>query len=201
MKNGKLVATLGAVALVAAVGLGSTLAYLSAETDTVTNKFTLGNVSFGLNGGLAEQEVVLQNGKYVIGDGADENTTVDWVQTNTYAKVTPGETVAKNPTAFIGSDSEDAWLFVRVSKSADFEDIEFNKDLFTVVDDTNDAYTDLRLTEKAVKNGQYLIFSEVTVADVTNNETLDNITIKAALIQAEGITAEAAYTNATDLLE
>ena len=46
MKNTKLFATLGAVALVAAVGLGSTLAYLSDTTDTVTNKFTLGSVDF-----------------------------------------------------------------------------------------------------------------------------------------------------------
>ena len=157
MKNGKLIATLGSVALIAAIGIGSTFAYLSDTTDTVTNKFTLGNVSFGLNGGLAEQEVVLQDGKYVIGDGADENTTTDWVQTNTYAKVTPGETVAKNPTAFIGSDSENAWLFVRVSKSADFETITFNS-AFTKVGETQ-AYIDLRLTDEAIASGKYEIFN------------------------------------------
>ena len=199
MKNGKLIATLGSVALIAAIGIGSTFAYLSDSTDTVTNKFTLGNVSFGLHGGLAEQEVVLENGKYVIGDGADENTTVDWVQTNTYAKVTPGETVAKNPTAFISSDSENAWLFVRVSKSSDFKTITFNSD-FTVVG-TTDTYTDLRLTEEAVASGQYEIFNQVTVADVANGESLDDITIKAALIQAEGISAADAYTEAAKLLK
>ena len=199
MKNGKLIATLGSVALIAAIGIGSTFAYLSDTTDTVTNKFTLGNVSFGLHGGLAEQEVVLQDGKYVIGDGADENTTTDWVKTNTYAKVTPGETVAKNPTAFIGSDSENAWLFVRVSKSADFEAITFNS-AFTKVGETQ-TYIDLRLTDEAIASGQYEIFKQVTVADVANGETLDDITIQAALIQAEGIEADAAYTEAAKLLK
>ena len=41
MKNTKLVATLGAVALVAAVGLGSTLAYLSDTAGPVQNTFTM----------------------------------------------------------------------------------------------------------------------------------------------------------------
>lgn len=196
MKNAKLVATLGAVALVAAVGLGSTLAYLSDTTDTVTNKFTLGSVDFDedMAGGLAENPVELdeETSKYVI---ADED---EWVTSNTYEKVTPGETVPKNPTAFIDEDSENAWLFVRVSTSEDFEDIDFNDDFEVVA--TTDDYIDLRLTEEAVASGKYEIFSEVTVADVANGETLDDITIKAALIQSEGITAEAAYTEAAKLL-
>ncbi|MBR6280985.1 MAG: SipW-dependent-type signal peptide-containing protein [Lachnospiraceae bacterium] len=198
MKNGKLVATLGAVALVAAIGLGSTLAYLTDKTETVTNTFTLGNVSFNkqLGGGLAENPVTEVNGEYVILD-KDKDT---WVQTNTYTKVTPNEEVEKNPTAFIGSDSENAWLFVRVSKSSDFAAITFNS-AFTKVGET-DKYTDLRLTEEAVKNGKYEIFNHVTVAnlDSTHAAKLDDITIKAALVQAEGVSAEAAYTQAQGLL-
>lgn len=198
MKNGKLVATLGAVALVAAVGLGSTLAYLTDTTEEVKNTFTIGNVNFDedLGGGLAENPVTLTDGKYVIAD-KDKNT---WVKTNTYTKVTPKEEVAKNPTAFIDEDSENAWLFVRVSKSTDFEAITFNS-AFTKVGET-DKYTDLRLTNPAVANGKYEIFNKVTVADLdsTHAATLDDITIKAALVQAEGVTADAAYTQAQGLL-
>ncbi|MCR5641201.1 MAG: SipW-dependent-type signal peptide-containing protein [Lachnospiraceae bacterium] len=196
MKNGKLVATLGAVALVAAVGVGSTLAYLTDETGTVTNTFTLGNVTFDedMAGGLAENPVALnEDGKYVISD------TEEWVTSNEYEKVTPNETVAKNPTAFVDADSENAWLFVRVSNSADYQAIDFD-DAFTVVATTAN-YTDLRLTEEAVAGGQYEIFNQVTVADLENGAELDDITIKAALIQAEGVTAADAYGMAGDLLD
>ncbi|MBQ2578125.1 MAG: hypothetical protein II571_01700, partial [Lachnospiraceae bacterium] len=60
-----------------------------------------------------------------------------------------------------------------------------------------------RLTEEAVKNGKYEIFNHVTVAnlDSTHAATLDNITIKAALVQAEGINADKAYTEAKGLLD
>ncbi len=191
MKNGKLVATLGAVALVAAVGLGSTLAYLSDNAGPVKNTFTLGNVYFDendLHGALAEQKPTLDEdtSTYTIADKAD------WIDGFDYLKVTPGEELPKNPTAFIGEESEDAWLFVRVTKSDDFSDINWNDDFTRLEDYDDDDYYYLRLTDAAKKGQRYEIFDKVTVSnDVTYPEdgseaTLDEIVINAALIQAAG---------------
>ncbi|MCR4999595.1 MAG: hypothetical protein K6A05_07145 [Lachnospiraceae bacterium] len=226
MKNTKLVATLGAVALVAAVGLGSTLAYLSDNAGPVTNTFTLSKVTFDkeLQGGLAEQEVILdENGKYVHGD-ADGNERIDWVTSINYAKVTPNETVEKNPTAFIGKDSEPAYLFVRVSQSADFSNINMSEDFKKVADikddngkvvaidyvyNGNDGIAAPTVVEKEdgtteTTHTAYEIFDKVTIAanlDSKHATDLDAITVKAALIQAEGFdNADAAYAQAASLL-
>ncbi len=200
MKNGKLVATLGAVALVAAVGLGSTLAYLSDSTNTVENTFTLGNVSFGedpdLGLALVEHEVTLNDTTYTIANDAK------WTDHNDYKKVTPGEVLPKDPTVFIGETSEDAWLYVRVSKSADFSDIAWNEDLFTVISE-DDNYFYLRKNTVAKAGESYNIFKTVTVdknmdgmiKDENGNDIacvlrLDDIVIQAAMVQAAGLTDE-----------
>ena len=201
MKNGKLVATLGAVALVAAVGLGSTLAYLSDSTNTVENTFTLGNVSFGedpdLGLALVEHEVTLNDTPYTIGNDAKGTDH------NDYKKVTPGEVLPKDPTVFIGETSEDAWLYVRVSKSADFSSIEWNTDDFEVLDIEDDDYFYLRKTTVAKAGKNYNIFKTVTVdkdmdgmiKDENGNDIacvlrLDDIEIQAAMVQAAGLTDE-----------
>ena len=46
MKKTKLVTLLGAISLIGAIGAGSTFAYLTSTTGTVTNTFTVGNVNF-----------------------------------------------------------------------------------------------------------------------------------------------------------
>ena len=46
MKKTKLVTLLGAISLLGAIGAGSTFAYLTSTTGTVTNTFTVGNVNF-----------------------------------------------------------------------------------------------------------------------------------------------------------
>ena len=56
MKKTKLVTMLGAISLIGAIGAGSTFAYLTSTTGTVTNTFTVGNVNFDddpLTGGLS----------------------------------------------------------------------------------------------------------------------------------------------------
>ena len=49
MKKAKLLTMLGAVALIGAIGVGSTLAYLSSTTDEVVNTFTVGEVKITLD--------------------------------------------------------------------------------------------------------------------------------------------------------
>jgi len=89
-RNKALVLTLCAVLLVVATVMG-TLAYLTAKTDTITNTFTVGNI------------------------------TVELAETtgNNY-KMVPGHTIEKDPKAKVVAGSEECFLFVKLEKSANF---------------------------------------------------------------------------------
>lgn len=80
-----------AVVLVAGTVAG-TLAYLTAKTDTITNTFTVGDVSIS----LAET-------------------------TATQLKMIPGTTIAKDPKVTVDANSEDCWLFVKLEKGNNFD--------------------------------------------------------------------------------
>ena len=117
MKNKKLLTTLGAVALLGAIGVGSTLAYLSDTTGTVTNTFTVGNVTFDdddptTKSGLRESKVERKDGVYVDADGAG------WtVIKNDYTNLVAGEVVYKDPTVVMDDKSEDAWVFAQITNT------------------------------------------------------------------------------------
>lgn len=99
MKKTKLVTLLGAISLIGAIGAGSTFAYLTSTTGTVTNTFTVGNVNFDddpLTGGLSESKVARDENSnlYVDADGTGEWT----VKENKYRCLVAGEVVYKDPT-------------------------------------------------------------------------------------------------------
>ena len=75
-----------AVVLVVACAVGGTLAWLTAQSDVVTNTFTAGDINITLN----------------------ETTG------NTY-KMIPGNKIAKDPKVTVAAGSEDCWLFVKVN--------------------------------------------------------------------------------------
>ena len=77
--------------------IGGTLAWLMDKTDTITNTFTVGNVG-----------VTLQESE---GEAVDYNF-----------HMVPGNTIQKDPMAALTTDSEDAYLFVKVDKSANFDE-------------------------------------------------------------------------------
>ena len=90
--NLKPVALLLAIALMVGTAVGGTLAWLTDKTDSVKNTFTVGNVDISL-----------------------EETTTDY-------KMIPGHNIAKDPTVTVEPGSEDCWLFVEITESADFDD-------------------------------------------------------------------------------
>ena len=98
MKKKILVACL-CVALAVLTIAGTTLAYLTSQ-DTVTNTFTVGNVSITL-----DEAKVDEMGKPV------ENA--DRVKANSY-KLIPGQTYTKDPTVHVTADSEKCYVFVKV---------------------------------------------------------------------------------------
>lgn len=71
--------------------IGGTLAWLTAHTDEVVNAFTVGNVNVALN-----------------------ETTSDY-------KMVPGNSIKKDPTVTVTVGSEDSWVFVQVTKSANLD--------------------------------------------------------------------------------
>lgn len=100
MKKRTLLIMSVAVALVCALAVGATLAYLTSLTGPVTNTFTVGNVTITL-----DESGVDEYGKVISG--------ADPVTGNRY-KLIPGHTYVKDPTIHVDADSEDCYLFVKV---------------------------------------------------------------------------------------
>ncbi len=79
------------------------MAWLVTETDPVVNTFTYGDINITL------QETDTDK------DGDDNPNT------NTYSMV-PGHTIEKDPKVTFKANSENAWLFVKLEKTANFDD-------------------------------------------------------------------------------
>ena len=95
-----LIIALCAVLLVSISVMG-TMAYLTSQ-DTVNNTFTVGKVAINL-----DEADVKTDGTYE----KDVNTRVE--DGNAY-HLLPGHSYIKDPTIHVASDSENAWLFVKV---------------------------------------------------------------------------------------
>lgn len=80
------------LALVVAT-IGGTLAWLKATSGPVENTFTVGNVNVAL----------------------DESNNLD-------LKMIPGKTITKDPMVSVRAGSEDSYVFVKVEKSANFDE-------------------------------------------------------------------------------
>ena len=89
----KLTVSLAVLALVACMTAGATLAWLTAKTSSVTNTFTYGDINIELK----------------------ETTGESY-------KMVPGNTIAKDPKVTVKANSEACWLFVKVEKSANFDE-------------------------------------------------------------------------------
>jgi predicted ribosomally synthesized peptide with SipW-like signal peptide len=92
----KIIAIAAAVAILAVAIVGGTLAWLT-STDTVTNTFTVGNVSLKL-----EEDKVGTDGKIITGANAAK------VQTNAYNLVS-GAVLDKDPTVTVLQIANPAW--------------------------------------------------------------------------------------------
>ena len=104
-KQKKILGAALSLVLVALCAVGGTLAWLTDKTDTVTNTFTVGNVSLTL-----KEHSLNDDGKTL------SNTWLDEGKGNTYHLI-PGTTYGKDPTVTIGETSEDCWVFLKVKAS------------------------------------------------------------------------------------
>lgn len=177
MKKSKLFAMLTAVTLVAAIGVGSTFAYLTAKTDDVVNTFTFDNT---IQLDLKESEVELDDAyQYVDADGADTWT----VTKNDYKDVVPGQKVFKDPTVTVKANSTACYVFVKVEYNAkQFAEIVILDGWKAVADKEGYYY---REVEKKDADQYFTVFEEVQVlSTLKETDKLDQITVKAAAIQS-----------------
>lgn len=172
-----------AVMLVAASVFG-TLAYLT-DTDAVTNTFTVGNVKITLDEAKVTPAGVIDGDSRVTG--------------NEYHLI-PGHTYVKDPTVHVDANSEDCYVFVKVTNN--ISDIEI------VADDETEGTETIaeQMTQKGwtlisdgvyyykdvvSKNQDVVVFDNFTIAGTVANaklaeNTSDTVEIIAYAIQAEG---------------
>lgn len=94
MKKNKILALVLACVICVGIGIGGTLAWLTATTDNVTNTFTTSDIDIT----LAETE------------GGE----------NKEFKMVPGWTITKDPKVTVTTGSEDCYLFVKLEESDNF---------------------------------------------------------------------------------
>lgn len=169
MKRKKLVSMLAAVALVAVVGIGGTLAYFT-DTDEVSNVVTMGEVS----GTLTEEG----------------GTNTEGMQ---FDDVMPGDVIEKDPTVTLDADSQDAYVRVKLVYSEGFP--ANLGDLGLNVDQTkwsyNDGYYYYIANDGIMKAGESEeLFTEVTIPKDWNNAVVGEsftLDLTAEFIQADNI--------------
>ncbi len=174
--------TLCAVLLVVASVMG-TMAYLTSK-DTVTNTFTVGNVSITL-----DEAKVDKYGTVV--EGADR------VDANSYDLV-PGHTYTKDPTVTVAANSEPCYVFVKVENGlSGFEATNntiasqiTNTNQWTALEGNDGVY--YKTVAASATDTTLVVFSSFTLSDTANNVNgwnnlgNANITVKAYAIQQDG---------------
>lgn len=184
-KFAKVMAFMLCAALLVCGGIFGTLAYLTSTTATVTNTFTFGSVSITLT-----ESKVNEDGTVVGTDRVTENKF----------HLIPGAEYTKDPTIFVGDDSEDCWIFVQVKngikgiEGTNTIESQMSANDWTVLDATNGIYA---YKEVVSENDAIPVFTKVTISgDVANFDGYADatITVKGFAVQAQGFAnAEAAW--------
>ena len=165
-----LLLALCAVLLVAVSVLG-TMAYLTSETQVITNTFTVGDINIALTETKPESK---------------------------QAKIIPGVDIEKDPKVTVKKDSEACWLFFEVKEEGTFV---ANKVTYSIADgwtaltDNPGVYyrevgaVTFDTSFDILKNNKVTVSDTLTKADV-NNITAENqpkLTFTAYAVQREGI--------------
>lgn len=140
-RGGKGLALILSLVLVAGCVVGGTLAWLTAQSGTVTNTFTTSDITVKL-----------------------EETTGDAY------KMIPGYTLTKDPKATVVSGSEACWLFVKLEKSENFDQYLTYEmaDGWTPVEGETNVFarkvesTDVGTTYSVLKGDQVTVLGTVT---------------------------------------
>lgn len=154
--NKKLIVATAACAALLVGSISTSLAWLMDNTDAVTNEFTTSTIG------------------------------VDLKETTTSYKMIPGWDIAKDPEAWVTTGSEDAFLFVEVTESDDFDTFMTYKiaDGWTLLSDD----TKTGGTIDTVNNDTYVIYRTVTSTQIgTHYDVLagDKVTVNGEVTKAQ----------------
>ena len=203
----KLGLTLG---LVAAVGVGGTMALLTAETDEVTNTFTVGD-------GLTAADLELDETNIKNPEGAR-------VKENTYENLTPAMSFVKDPQVRISAKAADCYAFIRVvgvddllEEVADGKVTGWNQSWKLLAKESDEATYDgiyywqtnaeaetgLKVSQGTEEFAEYVFTgielgkdAELYKEDGSKKETLPQIYVDACAVQAAGKNDATAWENA-----
>lgn len=198
MKARKILVSLAALALVAAISIGGTLAYLTSKAD-VTNTFTVGKVAITM-----DETAVNTDGTALA--NTPRRTT------NTY-HLLPGKTYTKDPQIHVTAGSEDCYLFVTIKNDiAAIEDADNSVEKqmtakgwakVTGVTGVENLYVYIGIeagasAPKTVAAGaDVTVFEKIVIKGDVTNTGLESyagktITVNAYAIQAEGFSGKTA---------
>lgn len=145
----KKVLSIVAVVLVICCAIGGTLAWLTAKSDDVVNTFTPSNIKIEL------KETTGENYKMI-----------------------PGYTITKDPKATVLAGSEECWLFVKIEKSANFNQYltyEPANGWEPVAEETN-VYARKVTTAEIGTAYSVLLNNQVTVKDGVDETMMNSLT-------------------------
>lgn len=195
MKIKRILLSVLALALVAALSVGATLAFMSDDDVQVRNKFTFAN---GMTVYLTEQKLDA-DGKVLTAKTGNETITANNTKGYDYTGIVPGQTLNKEPWIDFETDV-DAYVFIKVDG---FEKGVLDTNTFNVTD-WNKLYSLDEEGKETNGNGVYVykqvvtpkdgkelegvtVFSTVTVGNLDNPEvSLSDVTIDVYAIQALG---------------
>lgn len=174
MKKRKVISLVAAVAVVAALGIGATLAYFTDQAEQ-TNVITMGHV-----------DIDLEEPRF-----SEEN------EDNTITNVVPNQEITKDPTVVVAADSESAYLRVKLVFGGLTEDqiaellpgMDINAAKWVLSTDGY-YYYQSKIT-KAGAEQRVPVFTTVHIPETWGNEVADTsftINIKAEAIQADNFT-------------
>ena len=182
MKKKNILVLAGSLALVAVIGVGSTLAYFT-DSDSATNVVTMGNVNIDL----------------VETDGTDTSQTG-----LEYTGIVPGDKLTKKATINVDKNSKDCYVRVKIEvtaaeganedfeanvESADFLKKQLNIDTDSWYHSSSNGYY---YYQEVLKAGDSIdIFDTVTIPTSWGNEAADqsfDIAITVEAIQADNFT-------------
>ncbi len=221
MQKKKLLTAIMSLSLVAVVGIGGTLAYLSDKTELVTNTFAVGSGYVGQGIVLDESDVQFNKT-----ERTETVNTQNRKQGNEYPDLLPGDERTKDPTVWMSVGSVESYVFINI------EGADILAEDGVTINDFNDGgewvkvdnrqgidgiyrykeIVDVRTVE-GKKEGDLVavdqLFSKVTFSGDTTNEEfaevkkngLTDLVIQAAAVQAANIDEAIALTEAMNAAE
>ena len=179
MKKSKIVIAIISLLSICSFVIGTSVAWLTSKTEDLVNTFTYGDINIKL-------------------DETDTNDGDENANTNEY-KMLPGNEITKDPKVTVIANSEDSYLFVKLTKSENFDNFMTFEiaEGWTLLEETTDVY--YREVTKSDKDQEFIVLKdnkvkvkeEVTKAmlneldkDGTNN--YPTLTITAYAVQRDG---------------